>query len=36
MSLTPVGGTPEEVGAFLAAETARWRKVIVAGGIKRQ
>jgi tripartite-type tricarboxylate transporter receptor subunit TctC len=36
MSLTPVGGTPEEVGAFLAEERARWRKVIVMGGIKRQ
>jgi len=36
MSLTPVGGTPEEVGAFLKAETERWHKVIVAGGIKRQ
>ena len=32
MTLTPVGGTPEEVGAFLKAETARWRKVIVSGG----
>src|SRR5436190_1056930 len=34
MTLTPVGGTPEEIAAFLKAETARWRKVIVAGGIK--
>ena len=36
MTLTPVGGTPEEVGAFLKLETERWRKVIVSGGIKRQ
>jgi tripartite-type tricarboxylate transporter receptor subunit TctC len=36
MSLTPVGGTPAEVGAFLQEETARWRNVIVSGGIKRQ
>jgi len=36
MSLTPVGGTPAEVDAFLKDETARWRKVIVSGGIKRQ
>jgi tripartite-type tricarboxylate transporter receptor subunit TctC len=36
MALTPVGGTPDEVGAFLKAETARWRNVIVSGGIKRQ
>ena len=34
MTLTPVGGTPEEIAAFFKAETARWRKVIVAGGIK--
>src|SRR4029079_19457618 len=36
MALTPVGGTPDEVGAFLKAETSRWRHVIVTGGIKRQ
>jgi tripartite-type tricarboxylate transporter receptor subunit TctC len=36
MTLTPVGGTPAEVGAFLNAETARWRNVIVSGGIKQQ
>ena len=36
MTLTPVGGTPDEVAAFLKAETERWRKVIVSGGIKRQ
>ena len=34
MTLTPVGGTPDEVAAFLKAETERWRKVIVSGGIK--
>ena len=31
MTLTPVGGTPEEVGAFFKVETERWRKVIVVG-----
>jgi tripartite-type tricarboxylate transporter receptor subunit TctC len=36
MTLTPVGGTPTEVGAFLKEETARWRNVIVSGSIKRQ
>ena len=36
MTLTPVGGTPEEVGAFLKEEESRWRRVIVSGGIKRQ
>ena len=34
MNLTPVGGTPDEIGAFFKEETARWRKVIVTGGIK--
>ena len=34
MTLTPVGGTPEEIAAFFKVETARWRRVIVAGGIK--
>ena len=34
MTLTPVGGTPEEIVAFFREETARWRKVIVAGGLK--
>ena len=34
MTLTPVGGTPKEIGAFFKVETARWRKVIVSGGIK--
>src|SRR6478609_3662767 len=33
MALTPVGGTPDEVGALLKLETERWRKVIVSGGI---
>jgi tripartite-type tricarboxylate transporter receptor subunit TctC len=34
MMLTPVGGTPEEIAVFFKAETERWRKVIVSGGIK--
>ena len=34
MTLTPVGGTPEEIAAFLKVETERWRKVIVSGNIK--
>jgi hypothetical protein len=36
IEMAPVGGTPGEVSAFLKAETARWRNVIVSGGIKRQ
>jgi len=34
MSLTPVGGTPAEIGGFLDEERQRWRKVIAAGGIR--
>jgi tripartite-type tricarboxylate transporter receptor subunit TctC len=34
MTLTPVGGTPDEIAAFFKVETERWRKVIVTGGIK--
>jgi tripartite-type tricarboxylate transporter receptor subunit TctC len=31
---TPLGGTPEEYGRFLAAEIAKWGKVIKAANIK--
>jgi tripartite-type tricarboxylate transporter receptor subunit TctC len=34
MTLTPVGGTPDEIRIFLKEETARWRKVIEDGGIR--
>lgn len=34
LSITPVGYSPAETAAFLKDETERWRKVIVAGGIK--
>jgi tripartite-type tricarboxylate transporter receptor subunit TctC len=34
MTLTPVGGTPEEIAVFFKAETERWRKVIVSSGLK--
>lgn len=34
LSITPVGSSPAETAAFLKDETERWRKVIVAGGIK--
>jgi tripartite-type tricarboxylate transporter receptor subunit TctC len=33
MSMTPVGGTPEEIRKFLAEETARWGEVIRAANI---
>jgi tripartite-type tricarboxylate transporter receptor subunit TctC len=36
MTLTPVGGAPEEVAAFFKTETERWRNVIVKGGLKAQ
>jgi tripartite-type tricarboxylate transporter receptor subunit TctC len=31
-----VGSTPEELGAFIKTETARWAKVIKAAGVKAQ
>jgi len=34
LSITPVGSSPAETAEFLKDETERWRKVIVAGGIK--
>jgi hypothetical protein len=32
--MIPVGGTPGEIRAFIAEETARWGDVILAAGIK--
>ena len=32
----PVGSTPAEFGAFLAAEIARWTKVVKDAGIKAE
>ena len=34
LAVKPVGSSPAETAAFLKQETERWRKVIVAGGIK--
>jgi tripartite-type tricarboxylate transporter receptor subunit TctC len=34
MNMIPVGGTPGEIRAFIAEETARWGDVILAAGIK--
>jgi tripartite-type tricarboxylate transporter receptor subunit TctC len=34
MSFTPVGSSPAKMGKFLAEESARWRAVIAAVGIK--
>ena len=34
MGATGVGGTPGEMAAFQAAETARWKKVIDAANIR--
>jgi len=34
LGAVPVGGTPEQLGAFLAAETKKWREVIKASGAK--
>jgi tripartite-type tricarboxylate transporter receptor subunit TctC len=33
---TPVGGTPEELGAFMKAQYDRWGQVIAANGIKME
>lgn len=32
----PIGGTPEEFAAFIAADQAKWAKVVKAAGIKPQ
>jgi tripartite-type tricarboxylate transporter receptor subunit TctC len=34
LTLTAVGGTPDEIAAFFKVETERWRKVIVAGNLR--
>jgi tripartite-type tricarboxylate transporter receptor subunit TctC len=34
MGTDPGGGTPEEFGVFVRAETAHWAKVINDAGIK--
>ena len=34
MNMTPVGGTPDEVRAFIKDETARWGEVIRAAKIR--
>jgi len=36
LSLSPGGGTPAEMAAFLKAETQRWSEVIKAAGIEPQ
>ncbi len=36
MSMTPAGGSPADMAAFVKAETARWGEVIRAAGIKVQ
>jgi tripartite-type tricarboxylate transporter receptor subunit TctC len=34
LHVTPVLNSPSDAAAFIAAESERWRKVIVAAGIK--
>jgi tripartite-type tricarboxylate transporter receptor subunit TctC len=36
MNMTPVGGTPDEVRAFIKDETARWGDVIRAAGVRAE
>ena len=31
---TPIGGTPEDFGKVIAAETEKWRKVVEFAGVK--
>jgi tripartite-type tricarboxylate transporter receptor subunit TctC len=33
---TPIGGTPEDFGKVIAAETAKWEKVVVSSGAKAE
>ncbi|MBI3935384.1 MAG: tripartite tricarboxylate transporter substrate binding protein [Betaproteobacteria bacterium] len=33
-SAEPLGGTPEQVGAYIRSEIAKWRKVITAAGLR--
>ena len=36
LGATPVGGTPADLGRFIAAETAKWQSVVKASGVKIQ
>jgi tripartite-type tricarboxylate transporter receptor subunit TctC len=36
IGIEPVGGTPEQAAEFLAAEIAKWAKVITAAGVKAE
>ena len=34
LGASPEGGTPEDLGAFIARETARWKRVVAIAGVK--
>ena len=34
--LEPVGNTPDEFGAIIAAELVKWKKVVTAAGVKAE
>jgi tripartite-type tricarboxylate transporter receptor subunit TctC len=36
MSAVPVGGSPQDTGAFIKSESERWQKVIAAAGVKAE
>jgi hypothetical protein len=33
---TPIKGSPEDFGKVIAAETAKWEKVVIASGAKAE
>jgi len=33
---TPIKGTPKDFGKVIAAETAKWEKVVIASGAKAE
>jgi tripartite-type tricarboxylate transporter receptor subunit TctC len=36
LALTPIGGTPEQMGAHIRSEVARWSEVVRRQGIRAE